>query len=353
MSWYLNGKPVKKVLVSRLRYMGDIVISTVLLDILKQGDSDLQIDYLCESGFAPILGKKSSISNLLLLQRNTFDTPDEKRLNVAEHLPANSYNSLQCIAEVRKNKYDLGIDLLFNSRSAILFMLSGCKQTIAGSKSWRKHVYTETTLLPDGSNKRFHEMAPGAIGENLSRLIPLQHGVNRKPFLDWFEENIHSPLLPVIDLDFSKPVEEETIVIIPGATWAAEEWSVENWLALISSLTANPNLNIKIISPPAGSGKYSALNSQDRCVVLPPLPLSEVLSILNSSCLVISVDGGLMHSAVALQKPTIGLLGPTNHEIWFPYQDAGPFVFVGNEDMNSISVADVIATVDALLGEQS
>jgi heptosyltransferase III len=353
LSWYLNGKPVNKVLVSRLRYMGDIVISTVLVDILKLGDPDLQIDYLCESGFAPILEKKSTISNLLLLQRNTFDTPDEKRLNVSEHIPANSYNSLQCIAEVRKNKYDLGIDLLFNSRSAILFMLSGCKQTIAGHKSWRKHIYTETTSLPDRSNKHFHEMAPGAIGENLSRLIPLQHGADRKPFLTWFKENIHSKLLPVIDSDFSKPDDEQIVVIIPGATWVTEEWSIENWLRLISSLTSNPKLNIKIISPPAGAGKYGELNTQNRCKVLPPLPLSEVLSILNSSSLVISVDGGLMHSAVALQKPTIGLLGPTNSEIWFPYQEAGPFVFVSSHDMSGISVEDVTAAVDVLLGDQS
>jgi len=333
--------------------MGDIVLSTVLVDILKLGDPDLQIDYLCESGFAPILENKSSISHLLLLQRNTYDTPDEKRLNVAEHIPANSYNSLKCISEVRKNKYDLGIDLLFNSRSAILFMLSGCKQTIAGHKSWRKHVYTETTSLPDSSNNHFHEMAPGAIGENLSRLIPLQHGADKKPFLTWFDENVQSQLEPAIDLVSIKKEEKQIVAIIPGATWAAEEWSVENWQRLISVLTANPDLHIKIISPPGGAGKYGVLSKLDKCEVMPPLPLSEVLGILNSSCLVISVDGGLMHSAVALQKPTIGLLGPTNSEIWFPYQGAGPFVFVGNQDMSSISVDDVTEAVDALLGEQS
>jgi len=353
LSWYLNGKLVKRVLVSRLRYMGDIVISTVLVDILKLGDPDLQIDYLCESGFAPILENKLSITDLLLLRRNTYDTPDEKRLNVAEHILAKSYNSLQCIAEVRKNKYDLGIDLLFNSRSAILFLLSDCKQTIAGHRSWRKHVYTETTSLPGRNNKHFHEMAPGAIGENLSRLIPLQHGADRKPFLTWFEENIQDKLVPAIDLGNIKAEEEQVVVIIPGATWAVEEWAVEKWKKLIANLTVNPDLHIKIISPPGGAGKYSELHNNNRCEVLPPLPLSEVLGILNSSCLAISVDGGLMHSAVALQKPTIGLLGPTNSDIWFPYQGAGPFVFVGNHDMDSISVDDVTAAVDILLGEQS
>ena len=148
-----------------------------------------------------------------------------------------------------------------------------------------------------------------------------------------------------------KTEEKQIVAIIPGATWASKEWSVENWQSLISSLTANPDLHIKIITPPAGAGKYGALGKQDRCVVLPPLPLSEVLGILSSSCLVISVDGGLMHSAVALQKPTIGLLGPTNPKIWFPYQGAGPFVFVGKQDMSCISVDDVIAAVDVVLGE--
>ena len=43
-----------------------------------------------------------------------------------------------------------------------------------------------------------------------------------------------------------------------------------------------------------------------------------------SDC-VIANDGGVMHLSVALGKPTVGILGPTEPEIWFPYGDMGPF----------------------------
>jgi len=32
-----------------------------------------------------------------------------------------------------------------------------------------------------------------------------------------------------------------------------------------------------------------------------------------------------MHAAVALQRPTVALLGPTNPDLWFPYESFGPY----------------------------
>jgi heptosyltransferase-1 len=37
------------------------------------------------------------------------------------------------------------------------------------------------------------------------------------------------------------------------------------------------------------------------------------------------VDGGIVHTAVAMGRPTLALFGPTDPAIWFPYEDLGPF----------------------------
>ena len=40
---------------------------------------------------------------------------------------------------------------------------------------------------------------------------------------------------------------------------------------------------------------------------------------------VVAVDGGIVHAAVALGRPTIALFGPTVPPIWFPYETFGPY----------------------------
>jgi len=40
---------------------------------------------------------------------------------------------------------------------------------------------------------------------------------------------------------------------------------------------------------------------------------------------VVSVDGGILHCSVALERPTVGLFGPTDASIWFPYERFGPY----------------------------
>ena len=82
MSWYLDGKPIKSVLVTRLRYLGDIVMSTVVVQALKAGDPDLKIDYLCEHGFGEVLAGHPDIDAVHLLDPHRTGTDAKARVRV-------------------------------------------------------------------------------------------------------------------------------------------------------------------------------------------------------------------------------------------------------------------------------
>ena len=58
---------------------------------------------------------------------------------------------------------------------------------------------------------------------------------------------------------------------------------------------------------------------------LPVMPLRDYLGLIASCDGVVSVDGGVLHCSVALGLPTLGLFGPTDASIWFPYEAFGPF----------------------------
>ena len=55
MSWELAGRQLDRVLIGRLRYLGDVAMSTVVLAALRRGDPQLELGYLCEAPYAPLL----------------------------------------------------------------------------------------------------------------------------------------------------------------------------------------------------------------------------------------------------------------------------------------------------------
>ena len=133
MSWSLGGRPVRSVLVTRLRYLGDIVMSTVLVEVLRRGDPDLRIGFLCEDGFASVLNGHQGINRLHRLRTSRRGRDARARV---QGMPsaAEARSTLGTILDLRGETYDLAVDLFFNPRSAWLLKLAGIPLRIGGTK---------------------------------------------------------------------------------------------------------------------------------------------------------------------------------------------------------------------------
>ena len=99
---------VKKILCIKPRGIGDIVLSTIILENLRKHFPFAKIDYLTEH-FAKSAVKDNPLVNKVLTMHKT-----ELSLKVALRL--------------RKEKYDVVIDLWSNPRSAQITFFSGAKE---------------------------------------------------------------------------------------------------------------------------------------------------------------------------------------------------------------------------------
>ncbi|MBC8422572.1 hypothetical protein H8E07_00460, partial [bacterium] len=121
MSWSLDGTPLRSVLVTRLRYLGDIVMATVVLRALRRGDPDLDLGFLCEGPGAPLLADHPCLSRLHLLDsRRRGPDAAARRAGQGNPRAAGGHGFRSQVGELRRHHYDLGVDLLFNPRSAWL-----------------------------------------------------------------------------------------------------------------------------------------------------------------------------------------------------------------------------------------
>ncbi len=347
MTWLLDGKALSSILVTRLRYLGDVVMSTVVLDVLKQGDPNVRLGFLCESPFDQILKGHPHVDRLFCLAPPRAGIGAGNR-KVHPHDDSGGQGALSLLRRLHAEQFDLAIDLFFNPRSALLLKASGIPARIGGTRSSRRILYSHLVTRDDARSfaQELSAMAPGGLGDHLCRLAPLQHKESGKSFGDWLvDQRWGSPLLPqlpVPDFQFESlpglqnlevAQDKPYFVLVPGATWSSKEWPPERWRELIERLVQERDENLLILVPPGRVSAWSDLGAGiplGRGRVLPTLDLHTVMGILAAARGVISVDGGIMHSAVGLGVPTIALFGPTEPELWFPYGHDSRFKVLGH-----------------------
>ncbi len=342
MSWAFEGRPIRSVLLTRLRYLGDIVMSTVLVEVLRRGDPDLRIGYLCEDEYASVLAGHPGIDRLHRLRVARVGSDAAARAG-RQVQTGSSRSTLGVIRDLRRAPYDLAVDLFFNPRSAWLLRLAGIPLRIGGTRKWRGRLFTQCVLREEvvEDHSAFNRIAPGGLGEHLCRLAPLTQVESGQAFTAWLptqfgpgdlkprlappeEGLLAGETLAALGIEPGTPY----LLLGPCATWPSKEWPADRWLELISLLLDRTDLPLAVLVAPGRESAWVGLGSRiprGRGGVLPSLPLTEALAVTGSARALLTVDGGIMHAAVGLGVPTLALFGPTDPDIWFPYSGSGPF----------------------------
>jgi heptosyltransferase II len=343
MSWRLGQRPLRRVLVTRLRYLGDVVMSTVVLAALRDGDPGLELGYLCEETHAPALAGHPALARVHALRvvRRGSDARARADGPVAGAAGGVPRGAVGLVGELQRARYDAAIDLFFNPRSAWLLALAGIPERLAGPARNRGWLYTrQTDSAAVRARDGWDQVAPGGLGEHLARLAPLTHVETGLDFATWFvtRGQLAFPRLGARDGAAARAAaslraagvrrDGAPLVLAPGATWASKRWPAAHWRALGAALATEWPGPVVALSPPGGDAALAALAEVLPAAggaVLPVLTLPAALDVLAAAGGLVTVDGGVMHAAVGLGVPTLALFGPTDPRLWFPYEGAGPF----------------------------
>lgn len=328
MSWLLDGRPVARLLVTRLRYLGDIVMATAVLEALRRGDERLEIGFLCEEAYAPALAGHPQLARVheFGVRRRGGDARARGGAGASR-----GRGTAALAAELRRARYDVAVDLFFNPRSAWLLALAGIRARLAGPAGGRRWLYTHCGA-PGGAGwpAELAGLAPGGLGEHLSRLAPLVHAESGLAFGAWYREQ---GVRASTRLSSRRPPSApgaRPLLLAPGATWPTKRWPSAHWRDLAAMLAATRERPVRVLTPP-GAAKVAAAIADGAAAgggdvrALPELGLAEVLDQVAGAAGLIAADGGIMHAAVALGVPTLALFGPTDPRLWFPYEGAGPY----------------------------
>lgn len=299
-----EGAFIRNILVSRLRFMGDVILTTPVLANLKSRFPACRIVYLTQKPYGELLSGHPWVDEIL-------------------SLPDSLSSQYRLLRTLRRGGFDLAIDLFGNPRSAAWTYLSGAPMRIGGDYRGRRLLYTHR-IRSDGKTS--------AVDFHLNYLAPLSIGeCSKETFLSVTQEERDQAVsrLTGAGLDPRKRMAG----LHPGATWPAKQWLPERFAGLAARLFREMDTQVLLT---AGPGEESLAGSiRDSCpepvTLFERLSIRELMALIQCMDVYVSNDCWPMHIGPAVQTPTIGIFGPGEPEIWFPYSSENGHRFIHRE----------------------
>jgi heptosyltransferase-2 len=283
----------QKILVLRLSSIGDVVLTTPVLRALRLRFPLARIDFLVKSKYACLLEGNPHLDRVLTL-------PDASGTSALLHT----------LADLRRQRYDLLIDLHKNWRTTLLRL--GVRAP--DSRVYRKHVFRralyvwlkkDSLALPSTVQRYFHAVLPlGVVDDGRGPELHLSVSARRRTKV-WLRE-----------LGWNG---EPAIGLVPGAGYLTKCWPSERYAELGRRL-AKPGRQVFIFGSKEDQEAASLICHRvgPRAVNLAGrLSLSESVAAIGFCELVIANDTGLMHVANALGKKLVAIFGSTTGGLGF------------------------------------
>ena len=284
-----------RVAIIRLRSLGDCVLTTPAIALLRSARPDLRIAVVVEDRFAGVFEENPAIHAILP--------------------PA--------ISAIARFHPDLTLNLHGGSRSLVLTAASRARFR-AGFAHFR-HSAVYNVRIPTaqqilGVDRTVH------TAEHLASAM-FYLGAERRP-------------VPRASLYAERRRTARPYAVIhPFASLPAKTWPAQNFLQAAEHIERHQQLEPVFL---AGPGEDASAFAKYRVVSAPPL--REVKALLAGASLFLGNDSGPAHIAAAFGVPVVVLFGPSDPVVWAPWQVESA-VLTHPADIAAISVDQVLHAV--------
>jgi heptosyltransferase III len=302
----LPGLPLgSRVLIIRLRSLGDLVLETPAIAALKAWRPDLRISVLVEPRFAAVLEGNPAISEIL----------------ASGGLGATSL-------DLRRRKFPMVFNQHGGPRSAMLTAASGSPQRVG----WKGYQYSFLYNVPVPDAAQFYSRAGvHAIEHRLSQFY--WTGLPRGPIppTQVFPqpEAQYAMARKLAEKGISR--ERSYAVLQPGARLAGMRWPVSQFAEIARWLkTSHGIASVVNCGTPDRAVASLVRNEMGSCAIIPDaMSIRELVALISGARLFVGNDSGPAHIASALQRPAVVIFSLTDPVQWRPLQAANRVLSTG------------------------
>ncbi len=327
---------IEKILVIKLRAIGDVLLSTIVVPNLRAAFPNAKIDFLTENPARDVVLGNTELDSVIVFN-------------------SKKQNGINLILDVRKRKYDLVFDLFGNPRSALVTQFSGAKYRVGYRFGWRERCYN-IVVEPRGGEVHNTEF-------NLDALRAFDIPIVKKEICfpvsaehDEFAKQFFS------DMQLTNSF---VVAMNVAGGWYTKRWGLPKFAQLANQIVEKHNAKIVLLWGPGErdeAERIKALMAHD-ALLIPPTTLPQLAAILKQCTILVTNDSGPMHIAASVGTPTVSIFGPTNPMLQGPFGNKAEVIRneqltcltcnytkcpIGNPCMEELQVEDVMNAFERL-----
>jgi lipopolysaccharide heptosyltransferase II len=290
---------VQRVLVVRLRSIGDTVLTTPSLFALRRFLPHAQIDILLEDWVAPVLEGSDLIDRVITLPRDSTSA----RARLAR--------------ELRGTRYDVVYNLHGGTTATFLTRATGAKHRV-GFENYqyaRLHNHVAPSPLTIWQRPTLHSVEQQLALIGWTGVPVTDRPATRLAVTDSASMSVAKKL------EAAGLYDGESIAMIhPSAAFDTKQWAVESFARVSEDLRNRGLVPVIAVAPnETQTAKTLSERSSARPVILSDLSLPEVTALASRARLFVGNDSGIAHIAAAAGAPCVVIFGSSNRNHWRPW----------------------------------
>lgn len=305
---------IRKILIIKLRGIGDVVLSSIVFDNLRNDFPQAEIDFLTERPSNQFLENSGSINKVIIFRKKSL------------------WERLKQIIEIRNEKYDLILDFYSNPATALITFFSSAEYRAGFPYDGRKYAYN---IYGPAERGKYHA---AQLHIEFLKKLELTHQ----------KEKLHFDITEFdrlfADRFFADNFKTNDFIIgiCPSGGWPSKKCDPEIFAEIADVLVSEFKAKILILWGPGDEQDADKIQSamNNLSVSTPPSSICQMGALIEKCSLLVANDSGPMHISTAVGTPVLSLHGPTSPTLQGPFGRNNEFLRLDNLECIECNLLD-------------
>lgn len=314
----LRPEDIRRILIVRFHSLGDIALSLPIIRSFRRKFPEAGISYLCFSRYAEALRGVDEVDEVITMEGSVA-------------------GMISAVRRLRKERFDLALDLLSSPGSGPVTWLSGAALRIGMDTG--RHNWCYRHVLPRGAAGGARHDALYTMDANREIAVLLGLGEGRRDGGPAARAGARE-----YKIGFPPSKTEESWAanyfaglgdpgrgfagLVPGSKCRLKSWPEENFARLAGMLMGEAGLRPLVLWGPGEEGAAERITAAaPGAIKAPPMGIARLGAVIKRLAVLAGVDSGPKHLAVMQGIPTVTLFGPTDPRVWDPMTDRHRVIF--------------------------
>ena len=303
-------KNIKKILIIKLRHIGDVLLTIPAIRAAKETFPDASITALVNSGTEDMLEGISLVDEIFVLDRSMFGQSILDRIKY----------EIYFVKKLRARHFDMAIDFTGGDRPALYSFLSGARYRIGyadcGGFAGKRFLYTHRFKIDRSRHTVLQNLELlNKAGIRTNNLSIEFH--THKEDEEWLNNTLCEKGIKHGDM---------FVHIHPTSRWLFKCWQDEAMASLIDRIQEQYRVKVVMTCSPDKremdkAGRIIALTRKEPVAFIGDISLKKLAAISKRAKLFFGVDSAPMHIAAAVNTPVVALFGPSGAFHWGPWEN--------------------------------